>query len=142
MALSSAATDLSRPTNKGTIICGKTTMSRKGRTGKDWVTLCSDGGRDATAPHLYGLPARRHQWRCRRVAQAKSRLLAAPAPVDRRDRGKKPAHPFSAGLLRHASPRQHVPAAALHQHVAGRELVVLKPPLIPFAQGSRRRGGK
>jgi NCS1 family nucleobase:cation symporter-1 len=32
---SSAATDLSRPTNSGTIICGKTTMSRSGRTGKD-----------------------------------------------------------------------------------------------------------
>ena len=33
IALSSAATDLSRPTNRGTIICGKTTMSRRGRTG-------------------------------------------------------------------------------------------------------------
>ena len=33
IALSSAATDLSRPTNSGTIMCGKTTMSRSGRTG-------------------------------------------------------------------------------------------------------------
>src|SRR4051812_20240556 len=39
MALSSAATDLSRPTNRGTIICGKTTMSRRGRTGKASVIL-------------------------------------------------------------------------------------------------------
>ena len=31
--VSSAATDLSRPTNSGTIMCGKTTMSRRGRTG-------------------------------------------------------------------------------------------------------------
>src|SRR3954467_1473729 len=44
MALSSAATDLSRPTNKGTIICGKTTMSRRGRTGKVWGTLHSGQG--------------------------------------------------------------------------------------------------
>ena len=33
IAASSAATDLSRPTNRGTIMCGKTTMSRSGRTG-------------------------------------------------------------------------------------------------------------
>ena len=31
---SSARTDFSRPTNSGTIMCGKTTMSRSGRTGK------------------------------------------------------------------------------------------------------------
>jgi hypothetical protein len=30
---SSARTDFSRPTNSGTIMCGKTTMSRSGRTG-------------------------------------------------------------------------------------------------------------
>jgi acyl-CoA hydrolase len=34
MTASSARTDFSRPTNSGTIMCGNTTMSRKGRTGK------------------------------------------------------------------------------------------------------------
>ena len=36
----SARTDFSRPTNNGTIICGKTTISRRGRTGK--LRRCSD----------------------------------------------------------------------------------------------------
>ncbi|WP_422386251.1 hypothetical protein [Paracoccus sulfuroxidans] len=35
MTASSARTDFSRPTKSGTIICGNTTMSRRGRTG--WV---------------------------------------------------------------------------------------------------------
>ena len=34
IAASSAATDFSRPTNSGTMRCGKTTMSRSGRIGK------------------------------------------------------------------------------------------------------------
>ena len=33
---SSARTDFSRPTNNGTIMCGKTTMSRSGRTGAEF----------------------------------------------------------------------------------------------------------
>jgi len=33
MTSSSARIDFSRPTNSGTIMCGKTTMSRSGSTG-------------------------------------------------------------------------------------------------------------
>ncbi|WP_414593861.1 hypothetical protein [Ancylobacter sp. G4_0304] len=38
MTSSSARMDFSRPTKSGTIICGKTTISRSGRTGKVWGT--------------------------------------------------------------------------------------------------------
>ena len=39
-AISSARTELSRPTMNGAIMCGKTTMSRNGTTGRDslWVS--------------------------------------------------------------------------------------------------------
>src|SRR6185437_1854381 len=37
IAASSAATDFSRPTNSGTMRCGKTTMSRSGRIGRERV---------------------------------------------------------------------------------------------------------
>src|SRR3954447_25835054 len=44
MAASSAATDFSRPTNSGTIRCGKTTMSRSGRIGRERVMIEYMGG--------------------------------------------------------------------------------------------------
>src|SRR5947209_20406269 len=43
---SSALIDFSRPTNSGTIMCGKTTMSRNGNTGYARVSPGMSGGRD------------------------------------------------------------------------------------------------
>ena len=53
IALSSAATHLSRPTNSGTIMCGKTTMSRSGRTGRDGSCKLHRPGQGTRAPDTY-----------------------------------------------------------------------------------------
>src|SRR6266851_6468738 len=56
---SSARIDFSRPTKSGTIMCGNTTMSRSGSTGKAWLAPGVSGGRGLGAfirPYLSSVP--------------------------------------------------------------------------------------
>ncbi len=64
MAVSSALIDLGRPTNSGITMCGNTTTSRKGNSGRDWVSTGEAGrpdiivsfGYESRPPHGGGGP--------------------------------------------------------------------------------------
>src|SRR5688572_1741944 len=99
MAASSAATDLSRPTNKGTMRCGKTTMSRSGRIGRVRVMLpiWAAARRSATealaadcvheqqggSEILQGMDGKCH-------ADARPCRTAAPGDIERREDQERP----------------------------------------------------
>ena len=102
IAASSAATDFSRPTNKGTMRCGKTTMSRSGRTGRVRVVMTiiwesaplnATAARQCRQPNAIVSAGQRdsaaHGWRAATPIAGHHAALA-PHQVERREDQERP----------------------------------------------------